>query len=149
MIIQRLKQYIDEKGINICAFEKSLGMSNGSFGSALKNNRAIRSKSLENILTIYTDINPDWLLTGNGPMLRQSTSDGTENEQVDPDGDPILKEANPPYNKTDILSNEKFNVLDTENKILKAKAEFLTEKIELLEKTIRDKESIIDLLSNN
>lgn len=69
MILQRLKQFIDAKGLTIASFEKSIGMSNASFGKSLKNNGAIGSDKLENILSVYSDINPTWLLTGQGDML--------------------------------------------------------------------------------
>ena len=45
-------------------------MSNASFGKSLKGGKAIGTDKLENILTIYQDINPSWLLTGEGNMLR-------------------------------------------------------------------------------
>lgn len=84
----RLKEYIDKKGISISAFEKSIGMSNASFGKSLKNNGAIGSDKLENILRIYPDINTEWLLTGKGSMLKiESNSSITkkiENEETRP-----------------------------------------------------------------
>lgn len=58
MILERLKQYIDAKGITIAAFEREAGMSNAAFGKALKNNGAIGTDKLENILSAYPDINP-------------------------------------------------------------------------------------------
>lgn len=70
MIIERIKAYIDYKGIKIAPFEKSIGMSNASFGKSLKNNGSIGTDKLENILSIYSDINPAWLLTGEGDMLK-------------------------------------------------------------------------------
>lgn len=70
MILERLKEFMDHKGITIAAFERSIGMSNASFGKSLKNGKAIGTDKLENILSIYKDINPDWLLTGEGSMLR-------------------------------------------------------------------------------
>lgn len=70
MILDRIKEYIDKKGITIAAFERSVGMSNASFGKSLKGGKAIGTDKLENILTIYQDINPSWLLTGEGNMLR-------------------------------------------------------------------------------
>lgn len=69
MIVNRIKEYIDSKGISIAAFERSLGMSNASFGKSLKNNGAIGTDKLENILSTYPDLSPSWLLTGNGNMI--------------------------------------------------------------------------------
>lgn len=68
MILERIKEYIDAKGIAVSAFEKSIGMSNASFGKSLKNGGAIGTDKLENILKVYPDISPDWLMTGKGSM---------------------------------------------------------------------------------
>ena len=70
--IQRIKQYIDFKGLTVSSFEKSTGMSNGSFSSQLKNNKTIGVDKLENILRTYPELNPEWLLTGKGSMLLTS-----------------------------------------------------------------------------
>lgn len=70
MILDRIKLYIDAKGISISAFEKSVGMSNASFSKAIKNNGAIGTDKLENILSVYSDLSSEWLLTGKGNMLK-------------------------------------------------------------------------------
>ena len=69
MILERLKQYIDAKGITIAAFEREAGMSNAAFGKALINYGEIGTDKLVNILSSYPDINPVCLLTGNGKLL--------------------------------------------------------------------------------
>lgn len=73
MILDRIKEYIDFKKIAISAFEKSIGMSNASFGKSLKTGGAVGTDKLENILNVYTDLNPMWLLTGEGPMIRPTS----------------------------------------------------------------------------
>lgn len=70
--LQRIKEYADFKGITNQKFEKEVGFSNGAFSTQLKNNKTIGVDKLENILTKYPDINPEWLLTGQGEMLKQS-----------------------------------------------------------------------------
>ena len=70
MILERIKEYIDCKGITVAAFERSIGMSNASFGKSLKNRGAIGSDKIENILSMYTDLSSEWLLTGTGNMLK-------------------------------------------------------------------------------
>lgn len=69
MILERLKQYIDYKGLSVAAFERSIGMANASFGKSLKKGGAIGTDKLENILITYPDISPLWLLRGVGEML--------------------------------------------------------------------------------
>lgn len=88
MILERIKQYIDFKGITIAAFERSVGMSNATFGKSLKNGGAIGTDKLEKILTIYPDISPSWLLKGVGEMLSDNEysiekNDKTENSKYD------------------------------------------------------------------
>lgn len=73
--LTRIKEYIDFKGVNNSTFEKEVGMSNGSFASQLKNNKTIGVDKLENILKIYSEINPEWLLTGKGSMLKKDVLD--------------------------------------------------------------------------
>ncbi|OCB68576.1 peptidase S24 [Flavobacterium piscis] len=68
--LQRIKHYLDYKGIKVSALEKEVGMSNGSFASQLKNNKTIGLDKLENILSKHSDINIEWLLTGEGNMLK-------------------------------------------------------------------------------
>jgi hypothetical protein len=68
-LMHRLKQFIDLKGINISSFEKAIGMSNASFGKSLKNGGTIGADKLENVLKKYHDLNPIWLLTGEGDIL--------------------------------------------------------------------------------
>ena len=68
--LKRIKQYIDYKGITNQNFEKLIGFSNGAFASQLKNNRTIGVDKLENILIAFPELNPEWLLTGNGEMIK-------------------------------------------------------------------------------
>lgn len=70
MTIKRLKAYIDFKHISVAAFEKSIGMSNASFAKSLKGGKSIGSDKLERILATYDDLSAEWLLRGEGPMLR-------------------------------------------------------------------------------
>lgn len=73
MVLERLKEYIDLKGVTVAAFERSIGMSNASFGKSLKQGKGIGSDKLEKILSVYPDINPSWLLTGAGEILLTKT----------------------------------------------------------------------------
>lgn len=90
MILARIKQYIDAKGISVAAFEKSVGMSNASFGKAVKKNGSIGTDKLENILSVYSDLSPSWVLTGNGDMLlTDASTQATATHEAKPHRDAI------------------------------------------------------------
>ena len=77
MVSERLGKYLDVKGISYYAFENSLGASRGSISKAVKDGKSIGSQVLEKILSMYNDLNPAWLLTGDGEMLRADTDRGS------------------------------------------------------------------------
>lgn len=91
MILERLKEYIDYRGISIAAFERSIGMANASFGKSLKNKGAIGTDKLEKILSIYPEISPVWLMTGEGDMLK--TKRTPENPQAKEPGNNEYKDS--------------------------------------------------------
>lgn len=64
--------YISEfKGVTKETFFEKIGMSYGNFKGKSKET-PINSKALEDILSIYPDINPIWLITGKGEILNSS-----------------------------------------------------------------------------
>ena len=67
--LQRLKKFIEFKKLSISSFEKSVGFSNGSFASQLKNNKTIGVDKLEKILNVYPELSSEWVLTGKGDMI--------------------------------------------------------------------------------
>ena len=67
--VQRIKAYLDFKGITIQQYENSVGYSNGAFGSQLRNKGKIGSDKLEKTLSLYADLNAEWVLLGKGEML--------------------------------------------------------------------------------
>ncbi len=69
--IQRVKQYIDKQGYNNSSFEKKNNLSNGYIGTQIKRNADLGEGILNKILDNCLDLNPEWLLTGNGTMLKQ------------------------------------------------------------------------------
>ena len=68
--IARLHEYIDYKGSKPTRFEKELGLSNGYLGTQLKRNADLGESIINKIIDYCLDINPEWLLTGKGDMLK-------------------------------------------------------------------------------
>lgn len=71
--IHRLSEYTTKMGISFNKLAIELGLSNSYFNKMVKNGGSIGSDIIENILRIYPDISADWLLTGNGSMLRSES----------------------------------------------------------------------------
>lgn len=69
-IIDRLNEYIDHKGVSLNAFDKSIGASNGYIGRQIKNKASVGGDVIEKISCEYTDLNLEWLITGQGSMLK-------------------------------------------------------------------------------
>lgn len=89
--VSRIKEYIDYKGISVRKFEESVGFSNGSFASQFKNNKTIGVDKVEYILHVYADIDPVWLLTGVGQMLKSATEPITTHSLPISTEDKLLK----------------------------------------------------------
>ena len=62
----RIIQFVEYKNISKNKFYKETGLSNGFLD---KNNHPGADK-LEQIIYTYPDINPEWLLTGQGEMFK-------------------------------------------------------------------------------
>lgn len=67
---ERLSIFMTSKGINNNMITVTAGLSIGQIGKAISNNSGINSNSIEKILHAYKDLNPEWLLTGKGSMLK-------------------------------------------------------------------------------
>lgn len=134
--IERVKKVIDFKEMSISAFEKATGMSNNSIQTALKRNSNLKDDTLNSILIRFPDISAEWLLTGNGSMLKNKT------EHFD-----VLNESPTVYKKeksvVDLLE-EKINGQQEQIHWFKNHIEFLTEQLSI--KNVMDKQRIHDVL---
>lgn len=65
---ERIKQYIDYKGISTRQFTISIGVS-PSYVSNM--NKSIQPDKLDSIAKHYPDLNTGWLMTGEGQMIKE------------------------------------------------------------------------------
>ena len=77
-IRERLRKFIDYKGISRYKFYKDLGLSNG----ILDKEGNIGSDKCEKIIYQYPDLNIIWLITGEGDMLYNSTKNHNVNQSI-------------------------------------------------------------------
>lgn len=77
MVIDRIFQILEYKGISKNRFYKDTGLSNGFLDKV----KDIGVSKIEYILNSYPEINIEWLMTGKGPMLKESNSDNSHLEQ--------------------------------------------------------------------
>lgn len=65
----RILQFIDYKGVSKNKFYIETGISNG----ILDKKSGLSMDTIEKFYSTYPEINPEWLLTGQGPMLKEPT----------------------------------------------------------------------------
>lgn len=75
-IIERLYQYIEFKDIKPTRFEKEVGLGNGYLGTQLRRSGEIGSGILKKIIENCQDLSLEWLVTGEGKMIRDGQSVG-------------------------------------------------------------------------
>jgi phage repressor protein C with HTH and peptisase S24 domain len=111
---ERILQYLNSKGISKYSFYKETGISNGF----LDKTGAIGSDKCEIICSHYSDLNADWLITGEGSMLRNNnyqiqdpTSVVNEKKMIykNPQGIPLI-----PINAMAGMFNGEIKVLECE-----------------------------------
>lgn len=69
--VLRLKEYIDFKGLNNSFFEKQNDLSNGYIATQIRRNADLGEGVIKKILDNCLDMDPVWLITGKGDMLKQ------------------------------------------------------------------------------
>lgn len=73
--VDRLKEYISQKGMIVRNFERSINKSNGYLNGITN----IPSNVLEEILEIYEDLSAEWLLRGTGKMILEDNEKQLQN----------------------------------------------------------------------
>jgi len=71
-IIDRLLQFIEIQNISINKFAQKIEVSNAYFAKQKKNNANIGSQIIEKIVREYKDLNLEWLITGEGQMIKNN-----------------------------------------------------------------------------
>lgn len=110
-IKERILYYTDLKGLAKEKFFDDLGVTYGNFKGKAKN-QALGSDVIERIITKYPEINPFWLLTGEGEMLNTKSEENVlkKNEDKNEDKPKVKKMSSnedTPYIIENIPTNRK------------------------------------------
>lgn len=83
-ILERIAIFAQNEGITIGSIEKVIGASKGVLSRALAQGTDIQSKWLGRIVENYPHLNSEWLLTGEGDMLKtnQQSISNIDNSNV-------------------------------------------------------------------
>lgn len=85
MLIKRLQEFLEYEGINIFAFEKSIGLANNTIRKKFASGRSnMGTETLTAILEAYPKLSANWLLLGEGCMLRENNEQKSQEVQTDP-----------------------------------------------------------------
>lgn len=160
-IKDRIIQFIEYKNISANAFEKSIGVSK----SYIRNTKSVSAEVVSSIIRIYSELNSEWLLMGNGSMLKSDTApsvqlsdrsanyQGTFTEPINTimgSGNSIGGSARERITeiKGQKLVQAKTEAIELrhENEKLKAEIEHLKMTIELQKSFIEEKERMIKIL---
>ena len=77
-ILTRIQAIAANEGIAIGALERTIGAGKGVLSRAINNGTDIQSKWLQIIVDNYPQYSAEWLLTGKGAMLKNSTPKSPE-----------------------------------------------------------------------
>ena len=88
--MQRIEKLTKNEGITVTALERKIGASKGVLSRAIAKGSDIQLKWVQLIVENYPQYSTEWLLTGNGEMLRQDSG-----IRPDEPAAPIIKEAIP------------------------------------------------------
>ncbi|KAA1244495.1 hypothetical protein [Aquimarina sp. RZ0] len=98
-ILDRVIAYAAHLGISLRSFSLSIGASAGYLHRLQSANSNIGGDFIEKIIQLYTELNPTWLVTGEGDMLKEGYSVEENGEQ---------------YGRKDFFKQALLNYLDDE-----------------------------------
>ena len=118
---EKIQKYIDFKGITIYKLEGSVGLSNGYWGKI----KSISADVLIKIARAYPDISAEWLLRGDGSMIKtNSISIEKELEHLnDSEQNKIAERINSMPGDSDIILFYEQAIGEKDKEILKLQAE--------------------------
>lgn len=134
-IKERTIEFVKFKGITMKSFETKCGLSSGYVTSMRK---GFGSDKLNNILTAFPELNRDWLLYGEGDMLKNGvaqTSHGDNSPNVLGDGNQV---------NTSLMIDKVLDEFAEQRRLTEKAQDEVSEMRKLLEKAIQNNKEQAD-----
>lgn len=74
-INQRIREFINSLGVNDNQFAKSIGITQSVIASMFSRNTEPSSKVIVSILNAYANLSAEWLMRGEGDMLKSNETE--------------------------------------------------------------------------
>lgn len=134
---ERIYFFVKAKGITIKKFEEDSQLSNGYVSSMRK---SLGDEKLNNVLKAFPELNRDWLLYGEGEMLKSSVSieNGDNSTQVIGDGNHV---------STPSTLDKALDEIAAQRKLVEKSQELIQEQIRINKEQTDKFLSIIDKLT--
>lgn len=89
-ILENISVLAEKEGITIGALEKKIGASKGVLSRAIANGTDIQAKWIQAIVENYPHFSAEWLLTGNGEMIKGGTLPVAHQTENPKEGIPLI-----------------------------------------------------------
>lgn len=137
IIKERLIEFIASQKMSINKFEKECGLSTGYIKNMRK---SVSPDKLQSIVQKFPELNPGWLMAGEGNMLKGNVNVSGDNSGVVVNGN----NSNPPIDNRHYYSDSP--------DVLKAQIELLDERIKEKDAQIKEKDAqikqLLDILAS-
>lgn len=122
-ILQRIEQIAINEGTTLTALEKQIGASKAVLTRALNNNTDISTKWIKKIVDIYQLYSIDWIITGNGEMLKNITSYEESTHNIE---DNSVNNKEEPYIQLDKFG-QLLDVVSSQQRVIETQSEIIAE----------------------
>lgn len=79
-ILQRIRALLRTKGVSMLQVSDAYGIKQNTFSRQISGESALSALTLLSIIGYFPDVNTEWLLRGEGSMLKQEV-EGTQEEK--------------------------------------------------------------------
>lgn len=159
-VAQRIKLLINSLGENQNSFSKKIGVTPSTIATAIERDKGVNTDLIHKIINVFTNVSTEWLITGNGEMLRDNKRN--ENKSI-PDtlysnienkypvvSEPDVKCSPIPSENTLVKSLlQENNTLQVRVAVLEAENKGLQNENKNLQKTIEDKQVLYQQIIEN